>query len=103
MQATWHLPDGTTITATIPAGQTLMEAARAHGVPSVLGDCGGNMSCATCHVVVDPAWIDRTGLAEGFEADMLDVTDAPRQPHSRLSCQITMTADLDGLVLHIPS
>lgn len=103
MQATWHLPDGTTITATIPQGQTLMEAARANGVPSILGDCGGNMSCATCHVVVDPAWIERTGSAEGFETDMLEVTDAPRQPHSRLSCQIRMTADLDGLVLHIPT
>jgi 2Fe-2S ferredoxin len=103
MQATWRLPDGTTITATIPQGQTLMEAARANGVPAILGDCGGNMSCATCHVVVDPEWIDRTGLAEGFEADMLDVTDAPRQPHSRLSCQISMTADLDGLVLYIPT
>ena len=103
MQATWHLPDGTTITATIPQGQTLMEAARANGVPAILGDCGGNMSCATCHVVVDPAWIDQTGSAEGFEADMLEVTEAPRQPHSRLSCQITMTADLDGLVLRIPT
>ena len=103
MQVTWNLPDGTTIIATIPAGQTLMEAARANAIPSILGDCGGNLSCATCHVVVDPAWIDRTGAAEGFEADMLDVTDAPRQPHSRLSCQIRMTADLDGLVLHIPT
>jgi len=103
MQVTWHLPDGTTVTATIPQGQTLMEAARANAIPSILGDCGGNLSCATCHVVVDPAWADRTGPATAFEHDMLDVTDAPRQPTSRLSCQLTMTAALDGLILHIPT
>jgi 2Fe-2S ferredoxin len=103
MQVTWHLPDGTTVTATIPQGQTLMEAARANAIPAILGDCGGNLSCATCHVVVDPAWADRTGPATAFEHDMLDVTDAPRQATSRLSCQLTMTAALDGLILHIPT
>jgi 2Fe-2S ferredoxin len=103
MKATWILPDGSQISASVPGGQTLMEAARANGVPAILGDCGGNLSCATCHVVVDPAWTARTGPAAAFESDMLDVTDAPRQPASRLSCQITMTADLDGIVLHIPT
>ena len=76
---------------------------QAGGIPAILGDCGGNLSCATCHVVVDPAWADRTGPATAFEHDMLDVTDAPRQPTSRLSCQLTMTAALDGLILHIPT
>ena len=103
MQVTWHLPEGTTVIATIPPGQTLMEAARANAIPAILGDCGGNLSCATCHVVVDPAWADRTGPATAFEHDMLDVTDAPRPATSRLSCQLTMTAALDGLILHIPT
>lgn len=103
MKATWILPDGRQIMANVPEGQTLMEAARANDVPAILGDCGGNLSCATCHVVVDPAWTARAGAPGDFESDMLDVTDAPRQPESRLSCQITMNAALDGIVLHIPT
>ena len=102
MHATWHLPNGTTRTETVKPGQSLMEAAVAHNIPGVIGECGGSLSCATCHVVVDPAWAARTGTPSAFEDDMLDVTDADRQPTSRLSCQIRMTEALDGLILHIP-
>lgn len=103
MQATWILPDGRQITATVPAGQTLMEAARAHNVPSILGDCGGNLSCATCHVSVDPAWTAAASPPGPMEDSMLDITDAPRTATSRLSCQLSMSQALDGIILHIPT
>ena len=102
MKATWALPDGRSITADVPAGHNLMEAAVAAGVPHVIGECGGNLSCATCHVRVDAAWAERAGTPEDFEDAMLDATEAPRTHTSRLSCQIRMTAALDGIVLHVP-
>jgi len=102
MQATWILPDGRAVTADVKAGQNLMEAAVAHHIPNVIGECGGSLSCATCHVVVDPAWADKTGSVGTFEDAMLDVAEAERQETSRLSCQIKMSADLDGLILHVP-
>jgi 2Fe-2S ferredoxin len=102
MKATWKLADGREITLDLPEGQTLMEAATQRGVPGIIGECGGSMSCATCHVVVDPAWAERAGEPGPFEADMLDITEAERQPTSRLSCQIRMTAALDGIMLRVP-
>ena len=103
MQATWHLPDGRRITADLREGQSLMEAAVALNIPRVTGDCGGNLSCATCHVMVDAAWVTATGTPNAFEDAMLDVAEAERTPTSRLSCQLRMTATLDGIVLHIPT
>jgi 2Fe-2S ferredoxin len=73
----------------------------ARGIPGVVGECGGYMSCATCHVVVAPDWADRAGPLGAFEDDMLDITEAERQPTSRLSCQIRMTADLDGILVSV--
>lgn len=102
MKATWILPDGQTITAEVKDGQNLMEAAVANNVPRVIGECGGSLSCATCHVVVDETWAAKTGSVGEFEDAMLDVAEAERKAHSRLSCQITMSADLDGIVLHVP-
>lgn len=102
MKVTWKLADGREVTHDVAEGQTLMEAATSRGVPGIIGECGGSMSCATCHVVVDPAWTERAGEAGPFEEDMLDVTEAERQPTSRLSCQIRMRAELDGIVLHVP-
>lgn len=103
MKATWILPDGSTITAEVPEGQNLMEAAVANNVPRVVGECGGSLSCATCHVYVAPDWAAKTGDVGEFEDAMLDVAEAERQATSRLSCQIKMTADLDGLTLIVPS
>ena len=102
MNATWILPDGRRITAPVPEGRSLMEAAVAAGVPGIIGECGGTMSCATCHVHVDPAWTAAAGGPSAFEDAMLDVVEAPRTAASRLSCQIAMTAALDGIVLHVP-
>lgn len=100
MNVTWVLPGGTEIRARIAAGQSLMEAAVAQGVPGVIGECGGCQSCATCHVQVHPDWADRVGPAGDFEDAMLDIADS-RGPTSRLSCQIAHP-DLDGLVLIVP-
>lgn len=103
MKATWILPDGKTITAEVREGQNLMEAAVANNVPRVIGECGGSLSCATCHVYVSPDWAAKTGTAGEFEDAMLDVAEAERQQTSRLSCQIKMTADLDGITLIVPA
>ena len=102
MQATWILPDGRALTHDVRDGTSLMQAATLHFIAGIVGECGGSLSCATCHVVVDPAWADRAGVVGRFEADMLDVTEADRQPNSRLSCQIRMHAELDGIVVHLP-
>ncbi|MBL9062857.1 2Fe-2S iron-sulfur cluster-binding protein [Tabrizicola sp.] len=102
MKATWNLADGREITLDVAEGTSLMEAATRHGVPGIIGECGGSMSCATCHVVVDSAWADRAGGPSPFEEDMLDITEAGRQPSSRLSCQLKMNASLDGIVVSVP-
>ena len=102
MKATWILADGREITADIKPGLNLMEAAVTATVPGVIGECGGSLSCATCHVVVASAWASTTGAPSNFEDAMLDATEADRTDHSRLSCQITMSAALDGIVLHVP-
>lgn len=102
MKATWILPDGQHIAAEVKEGQNLMEAAVANNIPRVIGECGGSLSCATCHVIVAPEWAAKTGDTGEFEDAMLDVAEAERQPTSRLSCQIKMSAALDGITLHVP-
>lgn len=84
-----------------PVGQTVMEAAVKHAVPGIDADCGGACACATCHVYVDEAWRARTGEPSPMEEDMLDFGFDVRS-NSRLSCQIKMTAELDGLVVRTP-
>src|SRR5438445_5993767 len=78
-------------------GQTLMTLARANGVDGILGDCGGCCSCATCHVYVDPQWQSTVGPADEVETSTLDMVSDVVRPNSRLSCQITMRAEFDGL------
>jgi ferredoxin, 2Fe-2S len=102
MKATWNLPDGRQIAAEVKPGHSLMEAAVANRVPFVIGECGGAMACATCHVLVVPEWAAAAGKPDKFEDVMLDETEAARGPFSRLSCQIKMRADLDGISLIVP-
>ena len=102
MKVTWKLPDGAEIVADVADGINMMEAAVANNVPGVIGECGGNLSCATCHVYVAEDWADKTGLADDFEDAMLDVAEAERRDTSRLSCQITASETLDGLILIVP-
>ncbi len=83
-------------------GSSAMRAALLNGVRGISADCGGEASCATCHVYVDEGWVDKVGEPGLDEDDMLEVTACPRQPNSRLSCQIRVSDDLDGLVLALP-
>jgi ferredoxin, 2Fe-2S len=102
MNITWKLPDGSEIKADIADGTTLMQAAVANNVPGVIGECGGCMICATCHVYVADEWRARTGTPEEYEDATLDLAEAARRDASRLSCQITAAPELDGLVLILP-
>ncbi|WP_417626722.1 2Fe-2S iron-sulfur cluster-binding protein [Pararhodobacter aggregans] len=102
MKATWILPDGREIGLEVKPGLSLMEAAVAGNVPGIIGECGGTMSCATCHVYVDGDWQGAAGGPSDFEEAMLDATDAPRLDCSRLSCQLEMGPQIDGIVLRVP-
>lgn len=82
-------------------GQSAMQAALFNGVPGIPADCGGACACATCHTYVDGAWVERVGPAQGTELDMLDTVSELR-PASRLSCQIVLAEDMDGLRLQLP-
>jgi len=93
--------DGTEYPVDAKDGSTVMENAVRNGVPGIEAECGGACACATCHVYVDPAWTAATGEPEAMEEDMLDFAQDV-QPNSRLSCQIRMRPDLDGLVVRIP-
>lgn len=82
-------------------GTNLMQAAVDNMVPGILGDCGGFCACATCHVYVAPEWIDKSGERSETEEDLLDGVEDLR-PTSRLSCQIIMSDELDGIVITLP-
>ena len=97
----FHSPDGTTHKVEARVGASAMETAIKLGVAGIVAECGGALACATCHVFVDPHWIEATGAAEDFEDEMLDDAETPRQERSRLSCQLRMTEELDGLELTI--
>ncbi|PTX04142.1 2Fe-2S iron-sulfur cluster-binding protein [Pararhodobacter aggregans] len=103
MKATWILPDGREIGLEVKPGLSLMEAAVAGNVPGIIGECGGTMSCATCHVYVADGWQEAAGAPSDFEEAMLDATDAPRLACSRLSCQLEMGPQIDGIVLRVPA
>ena len=82
-------------------GSTVMETAIKHMVPGIEAECGGALACATCHVYVDDAWTDVVGAPSAMEEDMLDFAYEVK-PTSRLSCQIKVRDELDGLVVHVP-
>jgi 2Fe-2S ferredoxin len=88
-------------TVEAPVGTSLMRAATDNRVAGIDGDCGGNCACATCHVYVDPAWVDRVGARNASEEDMLNLV-AELRDNSRLACQITLSEDLDGLTVNLP-
>ena len=99
---TWITEDGNKTIVDVEDGLNLMEAAVANDIPHIEGECGGCLSCATCHVFVDDAWLAKTGEIDEMEDTMLEMTDVEREPNSRLSCQIIAHAELDGLVLRVP-
>lgn len=99
MKVVVALPGGSTHEVPIRPGASIMQCIRSVGLP-IRAECGGAMACATCHVHVDPAWIDRLGSARGEEADLLDMSDY-RTENSRLCCQIRPGPALDGLKVEI--
>lgn len=93
--------DGTEHTVDGEVGLSVMRAAIDNLVPGIDADCGGECSCATCHVYVDPGWMGKVGQPGDREESMLDL-NPEREPNSRLSCQIPVTEALDGLVVKVP-
>ena len=83
------------------SGKTVMQGAVDNLVDGIIGECGGCCSCATCHVIVDPAWYEKTGTPDETEIEMLEAVPAPTET-SRLSCQIIVSDALDGLVVRLP-
>ena len=88
-------------TVEVPAGWTVMEGAVKNRVPGIDADCGGACACATCHVYVDPAWLDKLPKRQDMEEQMLDFA-IELKSNSRLSCQIKVTPALDGLIVRTP-
>lgn len=98
---TYISPDGTNTTLEARNGESVMEVAVKNGVRGIVAECGGACSCATCHVYVDLSFRDTVGEVTDVEDDMLDGAEAERLDNSRLSCQIKMRDDLDGLIVRI--
>ncbi|MFE0014110.1 2Fe-2S iron-sulfur cluster-binding protein [Mesorhizobium sp. NPDC059054] len=86
----------------VPVDKTVMEGARDNSIPGIEADCGGACACATCHVYVDPNWVERLPPKDPMEEDMLDFAYEPDPIRSRLTCQIRIDDRLDGLVVKMP-
>jgi ferredoxin, 2Fe-2S len=95
-------PDGRNERIEAGDAESAMLAATSRGVDGILAECGGNAMCATCHVYVDEGWLDRLPAMDSDEDALLDGAAAERRPNSRLSCQIKITPEIDGLVLRLP-
>ncbi|ACL61370.1 2Fe-2S iron-sulfur cluster-binding protein [Methylobacterium nodulans] len=102
VQITYVDAAGTPRTVEGAVGSTVMETAIRNNVPGIDAECGGACACATCHVYVDPEWAEAVGPAEPMEQDMLDFASDVR-PNSRLSCQIRLKPELDGLTVTTPT
>ena len=92
--------DGTECEAEVANGISVMEGAIANGVNGILAICGGSCACSTCHAYIDEAWVERVGPPNDIEESTLELA-TERRPESRLSCQITMRDELDGLVVRV--
>jgi 2Fe-2S ferredoxin len=103
VNVTWIQPDGTEVSADVPVGQTLMDAAVENSVDGIIGECGGGMICATCRVQVCAEKFGLVGEPGPVESDLLEVLSAEPLPRARLSCQLQVTENFDGLVLTVPS
>jgi 2Fe-2S ferredoxin len=100
-KATFIRADGARRDIDVAIGINLMRAACDHGIEDIVGDCGGALSCATCHVFVEDGYADRLSSIAPSEDQMLDYTAASRQANSRLACQIVMSAATEGIVVRI--
>ena len=94
--------EGLSKTIDVDSGLSVMEGAIQNNVPGIDADCGGSMACATCHVYVEEKWLNKLIKAEEAEIDMIDMAYEPKK-NSRLSCQLIVSEDLDGLVVYTPA
>ena len=99
---TYVHPDGAREVLDVPVGTSVMRAAILNGVDGIVAECGGEMMCATCHVYVEEPYLGRTPSQSDDERAMLEFTASERRPNSRLSCQLVVTPEMDGLVVHLP-
>ena len=99
---TYITHDNQNHTVEVQNGLTVMEGAVQNDIPGIDADCGGGMACATCHVYINDEWFDKLPSKDDGEEDMLDMAFEPKK-NSRLSCQITISNELDGLIVNIPS
>ena len=101
-KVTYIESDGKSHTIDVQNGLTVMEGAIQNNIPGIDADCGGSMACATCHVYVKEEWLDKLPVKEDGEEDMLDMAFEPKN-NSRLSCQLIVSDELEGLEVNIPS
>ncbi len=95
-------PAGDSREIEVPVGTTVMAAALKNGIDGIVAECGGVCMCSTCHVFVDERFFERLPPAQDTEEAVLEIAAVERQPNSRLSCQIKVTDDLDGLIVRLP-
>ncbi|MBV9858553.1 MAG: 2Fe-2S iron-sulfur cluster binding domain-containing protein [Alphaproteobacteria bacterium] len=101
-RVTYVSQDGSETTLDIAVGTSVMQAAAYNGVDGIVAECGGSCMCATCHVYVKEDQLARTPPMQPDEDAMLEGTASERRPNSRLSCQLAMTPEMDGLVVYLP-
>ena len=94
--------NGTQHVVEVPNGRTVMEGARDNNIPGIEADCGGACACSTCHVYIDPTWVDQLPQKEAMEEDMLDFAHDPDPVRSRLTCQLKVSEGLEGLIVNMP-
>tara|TARA_B100000575_G_C23111894_1_gene642361 strand:- start:495 stop:818 length:324 start_codon:yes stop_codon:yes gene_type:complete len=94
--------NGTEHIVDVETGMTVMEGARDNNIPGIEADCGGACACSTCHVYIDESWVKKIPEKEDMEEDMLDFAYSPDENLSRLTCQIEVTDELDGLIVRMP-
>ena len=98
----FELPDGNRLTAEVEIGDSVMRSAVNNDVPGIVAECGGALTCATCHVHVDVAWYDKFPVPGEAEADLLEIVDG-LMPNSRLSCQLLVSEATDGAIIRVPA
>ncbi len=99
---TYVQPNGSSRSVEVAIGLSVMRGAVDHDLPGIRAECGGACACATCPVLIDPAWVDKIPAPAATELSMMDDETVERGMQRRLSCQINVTAAVDGLVVHIP-
>jgi len=102
VKVTYVRPGGDEVIVEVAEGTSVMQAAVNNDIPEIVAECGGTLACATCHVYVHEDDVSRLSAPSADEEEMLDYTASPRKPNSRLSCQIMVGPEVDGLVVRVP-